>query len=229
MGSKLSIVSTVYNEKESLKQLYREIVSVVNTLNLDYEVIFVNDGSNDGSAEVLRALENIDKRVKVIHFNKNLGKTFALAAAFKEAKGNLIVTIDSDLQDDPKDIPCFIRKIEDGYDFVCGWRWQRKENASKIIVSKIFNATTSFITGVKLHDINCGIKALKRDVACNLKLYSGLHRYISILTYLKGYKISEIKVNHRLRKYGSSKYGMSRYFVAFLDLWLIIAKMFKLK
>lgn len=227
MDSKVSIVSTVYNEEKSLKQLYEEILSVADTLNSKYEIIFVNDGSKDGSAEVLRDLESTDGRIKAIHFSKNLGKTSALAAAFKEAKGNLIVTIDGDLQDDPKDIPYLIRKIDEGYDLVCGWRWKRKENVFKVIVSKIFNITTSCITGVKLHDINCGIKALKRDVVYNINLYSSLHRYIPILAYLKGYKITEIKVNHRERKYGISKYGISRYFIAFLDLWRAIFKILK--
>lgn len=229
MNTKLSIVTTVYNEKDSLRQLYEEIVFALDRLNLDFEIIFIDDGSRDGSLEVLRDLENKDKRISIIHFSKNAGKTVALAAAFKEARSDLIITIDSDLQDDPGDIPYFIKKIEEGYDLVCGWRWQRKESVFKVMVSKIFNMVTSLITGVKLHDINCGIKALKRDVAYNLKLYSGLHRYIPILAYLKGYKITEIKVNHRPRKYGNSKYGMSRYFITFIDLWLIIAKILKLK
>lgn len=222
MGKDFSVVTTVYNEKNSLKQLYEEITAVVDKLSPDYEIIFVNDGSNDGSLEILRELEGVDKRVKVIHFSKNLGKTLALSAAFKKARGNLIVTIDSDLQDDPRDIPILIQKLNEGYDFVCGWRYRRRTILLKSILSGVFNIVVSLTSGIKLHDINCGLKAFKREIVSNIKLYSGLHRYIPILVYLKGFKITEIKINNRIRKYGSSKYGFSRYIIAVIDLFRII-------
>ncbi len=218
----ISLILPVYNEKESLKQLYEETIAVIGGLNLDYEIIFVDDGSKDSSWELLRDLESKDRRISVIHLNKHSGKTQALRSGITQAKGDIIVTMDSDLQDDPKDISYLIQKIKEGYDLVCGWRWRRKAGVFKNILSKIFNIIVSLITKIRLHDINCGIKAFKKEVIDKIELYSGLHRYISVLVYLKGYKVTEVKVNCRPRKYGRSKYGINRYIIACIDLFRII-------
>jgi len=224
---KFSLVTAVYNECESLRILYGQIIAVMDQLNFDYEIIFVDDGSGDGSYEILKSLEAKDKRIKILRLNKHSGKTEALRVGFLESQGEIIVTLDSDLQDDPGDIPNFINKLKEGYDLVCGWRWQRKGNFARTIFSKVFNTAISLITGIKLHDINCGIKAFKREVAHNIELYSSLHRYIPVLAYCKGYKVAEIKVNHRIRQYSVSKYHIDRYFIAFVDLFKIIAILFK--
>lgn len=218
----ISLIFPVYNEKECLKQLYAEAISVIDVLGLDYEIIFVDDGSKDGSLEFLRDLETQDRRMSVIHLNKHLGKTQALCYGFMQAKGDIIVTMDSDLQDDPKDIPYFIQKLKEGYGLVCGWRWKRKTGIFKAILSNVFNVIVSLITGIRLHDINCGIKAFKKEAVDTIKLYSGLHRYIPVLVYLKGYKVTEVKVNCRTRKYGRSKYGIGRYIIACIDLFRIM-------
>lgn len=218
----ISLILPVYNENRSLRQLYEEIITVVGGLSLNYEIIFIDDGSTDGSSEVLGDLESKDKKISVVKLNHHLGKTAALGAGFRQAKGDIIITMDSDLQDDPKDIPYLIQRVKEGYDLVCGWRWHRKGDMIKGILSKIFNIAVCSIAGIKLHDINCGIKAFKKEVANYIKLYSGLHRYIPVLAYLKGYKVTEIKVNHRPRKYGRSKYGINRYLIAGIDLIRII-------
>lgn len=225
----ISLILPVYNERESLKQLYEEIITTLDSLRLDYEIIFIDDGSKDDSSVILRDLERQDKRIKVINLNKHLGKTVALCSGFKQAKGEIIITMDSDFQDDPKDIPYLIQKIEEGYDLVCGWRWRRQGDIFRIILSKIFNVVVCSITGIRLHDINCGIKALRRKVTCDIELYSSLHRYIPVLAYLKGYKVAEIKVNHYPRKYGRSKYGIGRYFIAWVDLFRIITRLLRWK
>lgn len=218
----VSLILPVYNEKESLKQLYAEAIAVVDGLNLDYEIIFVDDGSKDGSSGLLRDLESKDKRISVIHLNRHSGKTQALRSGIRQATGDIIVTMDSDLQDDPKDIPYLIQKLKEGYGLVCGWRWQRKAGIFKAILSKIFNLIVSLITKIGLHDINCGIKAFRKEAIDKIELYSGLHRYIPLLVYLKGYKVTEVKVNSRPRIYGRSKYGINRYIIAGIDLFRII-------
>ncbi len=218
----ISLIFSVYNERQSLKELYEETVAVIDGVRLNCEIIFVDDGSKDGSLELLRDLESKDRRINVIHLKEHSGKTLALRSGIKQAKGDIIVTMDSDLQDDPKDIPCLIQKVKEGYDLVCGWRWHRKAGIFKSILSKIFNVATSLITKIRLHDINCGIKAFKKEVIDKIELYSGLHRYISVLVYLKGYKVTEVKVNCRPRKYGRSKYGINRYIIACIDLFRII-------
>lgn len=218
----VSLILPVYNEKEGLKQLYAEAIVVVDGLNLDYEIIFVDDGSEDGSSELLRDLEIKDKRISVIRLSKHSGKTLALRSGITQATGGIIVTMDSDLQDDPKDIPYLIQKLKEGYGLVCGWRWKRKAGIFKSILSKIFNLVISLITKIRLHDINCGIKAFRKEVVDKVELYGGLHRYIPLLVYLKGYKVTEIKVNSRPRIYGRSKYGFNRYIIAGIDLLRII-------
>ncbi|MCK4694575.1 MAG: glycosyltransferase family 2 protein [Candidatus Cloacimonetes bacterium] len=213
---KLSFVIPVYNEDQSLKQLYSEIIENVN--DHKYEIIFVDDGSTDRSFEVMKELAKKDKNVKVIEFRKNFGKSAGLNKGFDVVDGDIIFTLDADLQDNPKEIPNFIQKIKEGYDLVTGWKEKRKDPITKILPSKLFNAVTSGAFKLKLHDFNCGFKAYKREVIEELDIYGEMHRYIPALVYAKGFKVAEIPVEHRPRKYGKTKYGMERYLRGFLDL-----------
>jgi len=221
---RISLVLPVYNEKRSLAGLAAEIAGVFGKEGLDYDVIFVDDGSTDGSVEAVESLAKNDGRIRLIRMARHSGKTAALRAGFAAAGSPVIVTMDSDLQDDPEDIPRLLNKLSEGYDLVCGWRARRKGVRLRKILSDIFNAVVSFLAGIRLHDINCGIKVFKSDVVKNIKLYSSLHRYIPVLAHARGYKVAEIKVNHRLRKYDRSKYGVGRYFIAFADLFRFLFK-----
>ncbi len=215
---KLSIVVPAFNEEGSLRQLHKEIVESVKKLDINHEIIFVDDGSTDNSFRVMEELHARDRGVKVIQFRKNYGKAAALSLGFQEAEGDIIVTMDADLQDDPSEIPNFVDEIEKGYDLVSGWKFKRKDPLTRRIASKLFNKATSLFTGIKIHDFNCGFKAYRKEVAKDIKVYGELHRYLPVLAHWAGYKISEIKVKHHPRKHGSTKYGMSRYLHGFFDL-----------
>ena len=214
----LSIIIPVYNEEQSLKELFLKIGEVLNTLNKSHEIIFVDDGSTDNTFAVLKELSERNGKLKAIRFRRNFGKSAALTAGFKYAKGDFIITIDGDLQDDPEEIPNFLEKIKDGYDLVVGWKAERKDPIGKKIISRFFNGLTGWLTNVKVHDSNCCFKIFRNYVVKNIRLHGELHRYIPALAHWQGYKIAEIKVKHRLRKYGKSKYGFSRLFKGFLDL-----------
>lgn len=218
----LSIVIPLFNEEKSLKELTGEIIKIMQPLNLSYEIIFVDDGSTDSSFFVLKELYRESKSVKVIQFRVNYGKAAALAAGFKEAKGKIVITMDSDLQDSPGEIPKFISKIEEGYDLVSGWRASRKDSLSKIIPSLLYNKVTSFLAGIKIHDFNCGFKAYRKEVIKEIKLYGELHRYLPILAHWQGFSVGEVSVEHRPRKYGHSKYGYGRLLSGFLDLLTVL-------
>ena len=218
----LSVVIPVYNEAKSLEPLYQELSAVLSALPLSSEVIFVNDGSTDGSAEVLKALSEKNKKISCLSFRKNFGKSEALSAGFGVAKGDRVVTLDADLQDDPREIPKLIQKLEEGYDLVSGWKQNRKDPFLKKYSSRLFNRATSFMTGLPLHDFNCGLKCYRREVVKELKLYGQLHRFIPALAFWKGFRISEVKVDHRQRRYGKTKYGPVRYLEGFLDLLTIL-------
>ncbi len=222
--NKISVVVPVYNEAESLAELTAEIVSSVGELGLDYEIIFVNDGSSDESWARIRSLcENGDARVRGIRFRRNFGKAAALSAGFKAARGDVVFTMDADLQDDPAEIPAFLGKLEEGYDLVSGWKENRRDPISKTLPSRLFNAVTRAISGIPLHDFNCGFKAYRKEVTANINLYGELHRYIPVLAFDLGYRIGEIPVRHHPRKHGRSKYGFMRVFAGFLDLLTVIA------
>lgn len=214
----LSIIIPVFNEKESISELFFKIKKVLSRLNKSSEVIFVDDGSTDKTFEVLAELGKKEKTLKALRFKRNFGKSAALSAGFEQAKGEVIVTMDGDLQDDPEEIPNFLEKIKEGYDLVVGWKAERKDPWRKKIVSKIFNLLTAWLTGVKIHDFNCCFKIFKRRVVKDLRLHGELHRYIPALVHWQGYQIAEIKVKHHPRKYGRSKYGFTRLFKGFLDL-----------
>jgi glycosyltransferase involved in cell wall biosynthesis len=215
---KLSIVLPVYNEEGSIEELYQELKAVLGRLALDYEIIAVNDGSSDRSPEILKALCEKDRNFKTINFRKNFGQTAALSAGIDCSQGEIIIPMDADLQNDPADIPKFLEKIQEGFDVVSGWRWQRQDKLSRKISSKLANSLISWITGVKLHDYGCTMKAYKREFIKDIRFYGQMHRFMPAYTFWQGAKITEIMVNHRPRKYGKAKYGLSRIFPVVLDL-----------
>ncbi|MEM4246845.1 MAG: glycosyltransferase family 2 protein [Candidatus Woesearchaeota archaeon] len=217
----ISVIIPVYNEVQNIPLLYRELSGVLQKASHSYEIIFIDDGSRDGTGELLERMEHDDKHLRVFRFRRNLGKSAALNLGFREAKGDIIFTMDGDLQDDPNEIPRFIAKITEGYDLVSGWKKVRRDPIGKRIPSKIFNWLVRTITKVPVHDSNCGFKAYRAEVTHNLKVYGELHRYIPSLVFWKGYKVTEIPVHHRARKYGKSKFGFSRLIKGFLDLLTI--------
>lgn len=212
----ISIIVPVYNEEKNVKELFAKLSDVLERLRKDYEIIFIDDGSTDNTFDILRELNN--QRLKVIRFRRNFGKSAALSAGFECAQGDLLITLDGDLQDDPEEIPNFLNKIAEGYDLVVGWKAERKDPLKKKIASKVFNKLTAWLTGAKVHDSNCCFKLFKREVAKDIKIHGELHRYIPALAYWQGYRITEIKVKHHARKHGKSKYGFARLFKGFLDL-----------
>lgn len=215
----LSIVIPLLNEAPNLKPLYDELVDVLKSIDAQYEIIFIDDGSNDESLDVLKEIQRRDENVKVISFRRNFGQTAALAAGFEYATGKIIITMDSDRQNDPKDIPTLLEKINAGYDLVNGWRFNRQDAfLSRKLPSTIANKLISWTTDVKLHDYGCTLKAMRSEVAKNIMLYGELHRFIPAIASWMGVRIAEVRVNHRARTLGQSKYGISRTFRVFLDL-----------
>ena len=218
---KISVVIPVYNEVESVEQLYKELIKVLSSFD-SYQIIFVDDGSSDGSVNVIKKIIENDTNSKIIQFHRNYGKSAALGEGFKNADGEYIVTMDADLQDNPKEVPNLIAKLEEGFDLVSGWKKDRKDPLSKKIPSKFFNFITRLFTGVKIHDFNCGLKIYRQSVVKTLEIYGGRHRYIPALAGYKNFKVTEIIVNHRPRLYGETKYGGSRMFHGFFDLISIV-------
>ena len=219
MNNKISVVIPVYNESESIELLLEEIIKVMHTNNYIFELIVVNDGSKDSTYEVLENISNRIEELTVIHLRKNYGQTAAMSAGFNNTSGNIIVSLDGDLQNDPKDIPELIKNINQGYDLICGWRHNRKDKLIKRkIPSKIANKLIGLVTGITLHDYGCSLKAFRKEIIDDIKLYGELHRFLPVLANIEGAKIKEIKVNHRSRKFGSSKYGIDRTFRVLMDL-----------
>jgi glycosyltransferase involved in cell wall biosynthesis len=217
MQKNISIIVPIYNEELSINSLYNEIKNVVlNTFNF-HEIIFIDDGSNDSSFKIINQLALDDSQVISIKLNRNYGKSDALNEGFKLAKYEYIVTLDGDLQDDPNEIIKLINTLDEGWDCVSGWKKNRKDPYSKIIPSLFFNKFINFFSGLKLHDLNCGIKAYRKDVIQSLNIYGGLHRYIPLLLFNNGYKVTECVVNHRPREHGHTKYGKLRFFHGIFD------------
>jgi glycosyltransferase involved in cell wall biosynthesis len=214
----VSIIVPSYNEEKNIPLLYIKLKKVLDSLKKEYEVLFIDDGSKDNTVNEIIKLNKKDKRVKLIQFQRNFGKAAALSAGFIEASGTIVFTMDADLQDDPKEIPKFIEKINQGYDMVSGWKYIRKDPVTKTLPSKFFNWLTSITTGVKVHDSNCGFKAYRNEVVKNISVYGELHRYIPAIAHWKGYKVGEVKVEHHARKFGKSKYGVERLMKGFFDL-----------
>jgi glycosyltransferase involved in cell wall biosynthesis len=216
---KVSIVVPLYNEQESLPELVASIDTAMSQKGFDHEVVLVDDGSSDDSFGVCRKLhQEYPLKVKVYRFSRNYGKSAALSVGIAQASGDVIVTMDADLQDDPAAIPGMIEKINEGWDLVSGWKKKRYDPLSKTLPSKVWNRLTSAMAGIKLHDFNCGFKAYRADVAKGLDIYGERHRYLPALAHWDGFRVTEIAVPHHPRKYGRSKYGMSRMVKGFLDL-----------
>ena len=214
----LSIVIPIYNEKDSLRLLYDEILAAAPSFERDWEIIFVDDGSKDGSWDVVAELAKLDPRVRGIRFRRNFGKAAALLAGFRVVRGKVTMTLDADLQDDPKEIPRFLAAIDTGLDVISGWKKIRHDPWHKVFPSRVFNFMVSWLTGVKLHDHNCGMKCYRSEVFGEVRLYGELHRFIPVLAAARGFKVGELVIAHRARKYGKSKYGFRRFFKGFLDL-----------
>jgi glycosyltransferase involved in cell wall biosynthesis len=214
----ISVIVPLLNEEQSLAALYHEIARALEPLEDQFEVVFVDDGSTDGSLAVLERLHDEMPNVVVVHLRRNFGKAAALQAGFLEAKGDFVVTIDADLQDDPLEIPKMLAKLEEGFDLVSGWKTRRNDPFLRRLFSHIFNWVTGVISGVHLHDVNCGLKAYRAEVLQGLRLYGELHRFIPVLAAYRGFRVAEIPVNHRARQHGRSRYGPERYLRGFFDL-----------
>jgi len=218
----LSIILPVYNEDQSLPELHRELAEHIQAAIhqgyvSDYEILFINDGSSDHSEDRIKSIITADSHVSLINLRRNFGKSEALQTGFRHVRGDIVITMDADLQDDPAEIIRFIQTLDEGFDMVSGWKFDRQDPLEKKIASKFFNKIVSILSNVKLHDFNCGYKAYRREVTDSIDVYGELHRYIPILVKRNGFSITEIKVHHRKRPYGKSKYGISRYQHGFFD------------
>jgi glycosyltransferase involved in cell wall biosynthesis len=214
----LSFVIPLLNEEGSLAPLYEAITQTVAQQSVAFEIIFVDDGSTDGSPSILRDLYERDpEHVRVVQFRRNFGKMAAMTAGFSRARGEIIVTLDADLQDDPAELPKLLAKLDEGYDLVVAWRTNRNDPISKRLPSKLANLTVSTLTDVEIHDVNCGFKVYRREVLQNLKLYGELHRYIPVLAHWQGFRVAEVPVTHHPRQFGRSKYGLGRLGRSYID------------
>ena len=219
-NQKISVIIHVFNEEQSIRPLYSKIINELESF--DAEIIFINDGSSDKTRKNILEIIESDNNVFMIDFMRNFGKAAGLSEAFKIANGDIIVTIDGDLQDDPSEIGTLISKINSGWDLVSGWKKDRKDPIMKILASRLFNMITRLKTGIKIHDFNCGLKAYKRNVVKTIKIYGHLHRFIPVLAHFEGFRVTEVKVNHFQREFGHSKYGKSRFFHGFYDFLTIV-------
>ncbi len=218
----ISIVVPVLNERDSLPHLHEELTRVLGEVGKSYEIIVVDDGSTDGSVEFVRDVVKDDPAVTLVELRRRFGKATALQAGFRVSRGDVVITLDADLQDDPKEIPRFLDALDDDYDLVSGWKEDRKDPIGKTIPSKFFNYVTSRMSGLKLQDFNCGFKAYRREVIEDLNVYGELYRYIPVVVHAKGFRVGEIAVSHRARQYGKSKYGFERFIRGPLDLLTIM-------
>ena len=214
----ISVVVPVSDEELTLAPLYDELRAALEPAGEPWEVVYVDDGSTDGSFAALTRLHAEHDNVRVVRLRRNFGKAAALAAGFAQARGDVVVTIDADLQDDPGEIPRLLNKLHEGFDLVSGWKTRRRDPWLRRALSKLFNAATSRISGLRLHDLNCGLKAYRAEVVEGLRIYGELHRFIPVLAHYRGYRVAELPVNHRPRPHGRSRYGPERYLRGFLDL-----------
>jgi glycosyltransferase involved in cell wall biosynthesis len=214
----ISVVVPVHDEERSVALLHDELEAALDPLGTPWEAVFVDDGSTDGTFAALTRLHAAHDNVRVVRLRRNFGKAAALQAGFEEAQGDVVVTIDGDLQDDPAEIPRLLAKLEEGFDLVSGWKTKRRDPLTRRIPSKIFNAVTGSLSGLRLHDLNCGLKAYRAEVLDGLRIYGELHRFIPVLAHYRGFRVAELPVHHRPREHGRSRYGMERYVRGFLDL-----------
>jgi glycosyltransferase involved in cell wall biosynthesis len=214
----LSVVVPAMNEEGNLPALHEALVTVLDDAGVRFEIVFVDDGSSDGTWRAIEAIAEADPRVVALRHRRNFGKARALATGFAAAQGDLILTMDADLQDDPAEIPHFLAKIDEGFDLVSGWKQRRQDPLGKTLPSRIFNATVRTVSGVPLHDFNCGFKLYRADVIRTIRLYGELHRFTPVLAHAEGFRVGEIPVRHHPRRWGTSKYGWSRLIKGFLDL-----------
>lgn len=218
----ISILIPLYNEEESLPVLYKQLKTVLSKGGWKHELLFVDDGSRDESFAVLKGIAQEDSTVRILSFRRNYGKSAALAVGFQAAQGDIVITMDADLQDNPDEIPALVAELEKGYDLVSGWKKKRYDPLSKTIPSKFFNFITGTMAGIRLHDFNCGLKAYRREVVKELPVYGELHRFLPVLAHKIGYRVTEIPVVHRARQYGKTKFGASRFFNGFFDLLTVL-------
>lgn len=218
----ISVVVPMFNEGASLEELYGRLTNVLAASASRYEIIFVDDGSVDDSIERLKRLSSADRCVRYIRFRRNFGKSAALAAGFRAARYRIIVTLDADLQDVPEQLPLLLEKLDEGNDLVSGWRYQRRDKITRRIGSKIYNSVTSLLTGVRLHDFNCGFKCYRREVLDEVMVYGERHRYIPVLASYRGFRLGEVRIEHAPREHGSSRYGMERVLGGFFSLLTVI-------
>jgi glycosyltransferase involved in cell wall biosynthesis len=214
----ISVVIPLHNEERSIALLYDELEAALEPLARDWEAVFVDDGSTDGSFAALTRLHEARENVSVVRLRRNFGKAAALATGFAQARGETVVTIDADLQDDPAEIPRLLLKLDEGFDLVSGWKTRRRDPLRRRVPSRVFNWVTGRVSGLRLHDMNCGLKAYRGEVVRGLRLYGELHRFIPVLAHYRGFRIAELPVNHRPREHGRSRYGVERYVRGFLDL-----------
>jgi glycosyltransferase involved in cell wall biosynthesis len=218
----LSIIIPLYNEQDSLRELSDRIYHTLKDSDLKYEVFFIDDGSSDDSLIILKEIYKKYSGIKILSFRRNYGKSAALSEGFKLASGDIIITMDADLQDDPAEIPNLVQRINEGYDLISGWKKKRHDPLGKTIPSKLFNFTTAKLTGIKIHDFNCGLKAYRREVIKEIPIYGSLHRYLPVLAHWKGFNVSELIVQHHPRIHGVTKYGWRRFFDGFFDLFTVL-------
>ena len=214
----LSLVVPVYNEAPALAELFRQARDVLDRCGHPWEMLFVDDGSTDGSDRILTALHEEDGRVRVVQLRANYGKAAALSAGFRECGGEVVVTMDGDLQDDPREIPRLLGKLEEGYDLVTGWKRRRRDPLRRVLASKLFNASARLLSNLRLRDLNSGFKIMRHEVAHEIPLYGELHRFMPLLAHWRGFRVGEVAVEHRVRPYGKSKYGWGRAFRGAMDL-----------
>jgi glycosyltransferase involved in cell wall biosynthesis len=213
----ISVVVPVHDEDRSVELLYDELASTLEPLGRSWEAVFVDDGSMDGSFAALTRLNDRASNVRVVRLRRNFGKAAALAAGFRHAQGDVVVTIDADLQDDPAEIPRLLAKLDEGFDLVSGWKTKRRDPWRRRVVSRVFNSVVSRASGLRLHDMNCGLKAYRAEVVRSLRIYGELHRFLPVLAHDRGFRVAELPVNHRPREHGRSRYGAERYVRGFLD------------
>ncbi len=219
----ISIVVPLFNEEESLEAFCNELIMELRKIDKNYEIIFIDDGSTDGSLKILKGIEEKDKNVKVYSFRKNSGKAEALTLGFQKVKGDYAVTLDADLQDKPKEMGKLLEEMGKGkWDLVCGWRKERKDSIGKVSSSKLFNFIASIFWGLKLHDYNCGLKLYSQEAAKSLILYGGMHRFIPLLVHEQGFRVTEVAVEHDKRKFGKSKYGFSKIWKDLPDIFTML-------